>query len=131
MVGEQENEDFNFRTLQDWLRLCFKKDVISLIQTTDELSKIGRERQKSLLSYALRVTRRCLLFNFRLERLVKLEGDEYNFVQKLSPFINQANGHAVSEEFNKAIYHIERNANAKMVFLDLSFSLVKLMQVRA
>jgi DNA polymerase III subunit delta' len=131
LLAETENEDYNFTTLQAWLRLCYQGKVIEIQNFTEEISKIGRERQKSLLSYALRVTRRCLLLNLHLESLVKLEGEENNFVVKLSPFINPANGDMIAQEFNKAIFHIERNANAKILFMDLSLQLIRLLKITA
>lgn len=131
LVDEKEADADNFRTLQEWLRLCFKKDVPGLVKYSDELAKIGRERQKALLGYALRVTRRCLLFHYRLDALVKLDGEEFTFVQKLSPFINPANGQSIADEFNKAIFHVERNANPKILFTDLSLKLTGLMQNKA
>ncbi len=131
LVGERDTEEYHFRTLQDWLRLCFKKDIVGIAQFTEDIAKIGRERQKSLLSYGLRIIRRCLLINFRLESLVKLEGEELKFVTNLAPYINPANAPVMAEEFNKAIFHIERNVNGKILFMDLSLTLVKLMKIKA
>ncbi len=131
MVARQEGDAQNYARLQQWLRLCFRKDVAGLLQNADELSKIGRENQKALLAYGLRVIRRCLLFNFRLDTLVKLDGEEFTFVRNLSPFINPANGEQLADAFNKALYHIERNANPKILFADLSMKVTALMTIKA
>lgn len=131
MVDEKETDTENFHMLREWLRLCFRKDVPGLIRySEDQLSKLGRERQKALVSYGLRVVRRSLLFHHRLDNLVKLEGEELDFVKRLSPFINPANGQSIAEEFSKAYHHIERNANPKILFTDLSLTITRLMTIK-
>jgi DNA polymerase III subunit delta' len=129
LVNENEEEDFNFINLRKWLRMCYKSDIPELAKFTEEIAKISRERQKSFLSYALRVTRHCILLNFRLDPLVRLEGEENTFVHQLSPFFNPSNGPLITEEINKAIFHIERNANAKILFMDLSLILARLLKI--
>jgi DNA polymerase-3 subunit delta' len=46
-------------------------------------------------------------------------GDEKEFIVKFSRFVNQRNYEKLLEEFNSAFYHIERNANPKILFMDL------------
>jgi DNA polymerase-3 subunit delta' len=45
------------------------------------------------------------------------------FVRKFSQFITQNNASGMLEALDQAHYHIERNANAKITFTDLSFNL--------
>lgn len=127
LVERQEGDSENFKRLQFWLRLCYRKDVTGLLQTADELSRIGRENQKALLAYGLRIIRRCLLVNHRLDSLVRLEGEELAFVNGLSGYVHPGNGDELADAFNQALYHIERNANAKILFADLSMKVTALM----
>jgi DNA polymerase-3 subunit delta' len=127
MVGDGDDDHMNYQLLSNWLRLCYRKDVLGLLKFAEDNAKIGREKQKQLLAYGLRVIRRCLLFNFRLDGLVKLDGEEREFVYKLSRFIHPGNGNEMAAEFNKALLHIERNGNSKIVFFDLSFQMLMLM----
>jgi DNA polymerase-3 subunit delta' len=60
--------------------------------------------------------------------MVYLSGEEMNFSQRFSPFINEENVWMISDELSKAYADIERNANAKIVFLDLGLKLVKLLR---
>lgn len=130
LVNQSDVEAFNFKMLRNWLRLCYKGDVLELTKFTDEITKVSREQQKSFLSYALHITRLCLLANYRLDAMIKLEDEELTFVQQLSPFINPANGHLINGEINKAIFHIERNANARILFMDLSLILMRLLKIK-
>ena len=57
-----------------------------------------------------------------------LEPSTPNFkLEKFAPFIHSENILAIYDELNDAIYHIERNANAKIILLDLSIKLTRLL----
>jgi DNA polymerase III subunit delta' len=128
LVEDHQDEAENFSILRDWFRLCYSNDILKIVPLIEGVAKLGRERQKSLLLYALRVFRRCQLFHYRLDALVKLEGEELEFVQKVSPFIHPSNIAEFNEMFNKAAYHIERNANPRILFMNLSIRVNKLMK---
>ena len=53
----------------------------------DEISKIGRERQKVFLQYALHVKRELVPILPPL--ITTTKGEEQDFTQKFSPFINE------------------------------------------
>ena len=131
LADDSEEEDHNFVTLRDWFRLCFTEDVLSLVPYIEIMAKMGRERQKSLLMYGMRIARRCMLLHYRLDVMIKLEGEELTFVQKLSPFINPGNVDRIYTSLNEAVYHIERNANAKILFMDLSLQMAGFFKIKA
>ena len=118
----------NFEILRDWMRMCFKDQVAELIGWIDKYSKTGRENQKVFLLYSIGVFREALLAGSGLVDLLKTEGEEREFVNKFSPFINLKNTAQIIQEFNDAIFHIERNANPKILFLDLSLKMIDLLK---
>jgi DNA polymerase-3 subunit delta' len=59
------------------------------------------------------------MYNFGERSLVRLSGNEKQFLEKFAPFINQKNYQLLIEEFNSNFYYIERNANPKILFMDL------------
>ncbi len=118
-----EEENFNFISFRDWMRLCLTLDMEKLISWIDLFSKNGREKQKNFLLYALQISRECMMMNYGGSTLVKLENEELGFATKFAPFINGNNAERFIEELNRAHYHLERNANPKILFLDLSFIL--------
>ncbi|MEI6122779.1 MAG: DNA polymerase III subunit delta [Bacteroidota bacterium] len=130
LIEEDEDDSYNFTTLRLWLRLCYRfnnEDTLALVKFVDEISKIGREKQKSFFSYALKVIRNSSLLNHGNEKLVKLDANETEFVSKFSGVLNSARIPLLSEELTKAIFHIERNANPKVLFMNLSFTLHRIM----
>ena len=54
--------------------------------------------------------------------------DEASFSVKFSPFVNERNVIDLMEELAKAERHITKNANAKMVFFDLSLRITVLIK---
>lgn len=116
-----------------WIRAAFKaKGDISviklLIDWSDVIAKTGRETQKQFLQYCIQFFRQAMLLNYGATDLVFLNPKSSGFkLEKFAPFIHSANILEISNELNEAIYHIERNGNAKVILLDLSIKLTRLL----
>ena len=131
IADNETGERNNFELFRNWMRMCLKFDSQKVVKMADELSGLGRENQKNFLLYSLNLVRACLMYNYGKTGLVKLQGEELDFVQKFSPFVNGNNCERFSEELNKAYHHIERNASSKILFLDLSFVMNEILNVPA
>ena len=127
-VQESEDRKFFFTTFQQWMRLCFRAAYPELIDFSANIKTLGREKQKELLDYGLRIVRNALLFNNNLAEIVMLPEDEKVFNSKFAPFINPLNLAEIAELFDEAIRHIERNGNAQLIFTDMSFKMVGLLK---
>ena len=129
LIKEFDGEKVNFETFRNWMLLCYNSKVIEINKFVDEISKIGREKQKALLSYAIKVFRDCILMHYGNSLLVKQDQEMKNFLAKFYVFVNPNNIINVNEEFNKSIFHIERNVNAKLVFMDLSLKMCNFLKI--
>lgn len=118
----------NFIVFREWMRLCFKKDIKGVSKWVDEISKIGRAKQKDFLKYALHLIRQCSLLNYGVDDLLTIKGDERVFMQKFAPFVNHLNLEDYISLFNEARNHIDRNANARILFTDLSYRLLMILK---
>ena len=127
-VQDSEEHKFYFTTFQQWMRLCFKMAYPELIDFSNNIKTLGREKQKELLDYALRIIRNSLLFNNNLASIVMLPDDEKTFNSKFAPFINHANLVQIAALFEEAIRQIERNGYAPLIFTDVSFKMVALLK---
>ena len=127
-VKESEDRKFFFTTFQQWMRLCFRAAYPELLDFSANIKTIGREKQKELLDYGLRIIRNSLLFNNNLAEIVMLPDEEKTFNSKFAPFVNPANLAQIAELFDEAIRHIERNGNAQIVFTDVGFKMVALLK---
>ena len=104
---------------QNFMRLALKFEAGKALTWIDENAASGREKQKQFLQYGLEVFRDSLMYNFGDKNLVRLSGQEKQFLEKFAPFVNQKNYEKLVEEFNSNYYYIERNANPKILFMDL------------
>jgi DNA polymerase-3 subunit delta' len=112
------------------MRTAYARDIHSIITWSEETAALGRERQKSFLSYALRLLRENFIMNFggKENKLVYLTRSEDDFSEKFHPFINEKNINALDREFNLAYAHVESNGNTKMIFLDLALRTMRLIR---
>jgi DNA polymerase III subunit delta' len=129
LISENENAGQNLASFQKLMRASLKFDPKAVMSWIDEVSGAGRERQKNFLNYALHIMRESLVLNYADASLVKLGADEQEFVKKFSPFIHSNNVERFIDELNKAHYHMERNANAKILFMDLAFKFNELLNL--
>ncbi|WP_234110594.1 MULTISPECIES: DNA polymerase III subunit [Chryseobacterium] len=84
----------------------------------------NREKQKNFLNYCGEMFRLALLQNYGSENLVYKKIDSGGFKwESFSKFIHGANIEAILVEISDADYHLERNANAKIVWTDLGIKL--------
>jgi DNA polymerase-3 subunit delta' len=114
----------NFELFKDWMRLCFKKDIKGVTLWVQKIATIGREKQKHFLTYGLHLIRECAVLNYGAENLVNMGGDERVFMQKFAPFITHKNLQDYISAFNLAYQHIQRNGNPRILFTDLSFEVL-------
>ena len=112
------------------MRLCFRAAYSELIDFSNNIKSLGREKQKELLEYGLRIIRNSLLFNNNLAEIVMLPDDEKQFNSKFAPFVNPANLAQIAELFEEAMRQIERNGYAPLIFTDVSFKMVGLLKMK-
>lgn len=88
-------------------------------------SSMSKEEQKNFVLYCLRFTRDHFLSQATLKSLVYLTKEEQEFSEKFSRFIHFDTAQALYQYFSDALYHLERNGNAKIIFTDLAYLLPK------
>ncbi|MBL4724948.1 MAG: DNA polymerase III subunit delta' [Lutibacter sp.] len=118
-----------------WVRAAFKAKgnaavIQELIGWSETIAKSGRETQKRFLNYCLQFFRQALLLNYDAASLVYLQPKSNFKLENFAPFIHSANIIEIDKEINEAIYHIERNGNAKIILLDLSIKLTRLLHTK-
>ncbi|MGB3150635.1 MAG: DNA polymerase III subunit delta', partial [Maribacter sp.] len=133
-----DSEDLIFeKWFVQWVRSAFKAKgnkaaIHELILWSEELARTGRETQKKFLNYCIMVMRQALLINYGAEELayMKIHADGFK-LKNFAPFVHENNIVEITEELERAIYHVERNGNAKIIFTDLSIKLTRLLHKKA
>ncbi len=110
-----------------WLRYCIKKDSSKINEWVDQISKSGREYQKNFIEYFsnfYRIAVRSKLSNVSSEQLSERE---QNMAQFLLRYMQWDEIEKWADNLENAHYYILRNVNAKILFFNLSLTLVRLM----
>ena len=76
------------------------------------------------------MVRNCLIFHFSDPNTLFVTEKEKGFLQNFHPFIHEGNITNISEKLEECIVNIERNANSKIMFYELSLQLMKLLKVK-
>ena len=122
----EENELF-FELFIALMRLSYQRKVRDMKLWSENISSIGRERQKNFLTYCLRMVRENFMYNFHESSITYLSPEEQNFSTRFSPFINERNVIGIMTELEEAQRHIEQNVNARMVFFDFALKMIVLL----
>jgi DNA polymerase-3 subunit delta' len=118
--------------LRDWLNAILKSGPIAQVKWVEEISKMGREKQKQFLRYfnhlleiaiRLRLVGVTVIDDLGREAEGSQQGSEYDFAVRLNKIAGIEQQQAIVEELDKAAYYIERNANSKMLFQALTIKL--------
>ncbi len=127
--------------LREWLNAILKTGPVAQTKWVEEISRLGREKQKQFLRY----------FNHLLEQAVHLRiytesgqtggaktepsqtetvrlGSERDFAERLNKIAGIEQQQAIIEELDRASYYIERNAHGKMLFHALTIKLYHIIQ---
>mgnify|MGYP003669575370 CR=1 FL=1 len=134
----KDSEDLVFeKWFVQWVRSAFKAKgnkgaIHELILWSEEVAATGRETQKNFLKYCMSVIRQAMLVNYNAKELsfMQIHVDGFQ-LDKFAPFIHENNVIDITHELEDAIYHIERNGNAKIIFTDLSIKLTRLLHKKA
>ena len=126
-AGDEQFEEWFI----NWVRTAFKAKgnkaaINDLIHWSETIAATGRESQKKFLLFCLDFFRQALLQNYKTDALVFMEPATFS-LKKFSPFIHGNNILDITSEVEDAIYHIERNGNAKIILTDLSIKLTRLL----
>lgn len=114
----------------DWMRAVYTKNLSKLVQMADQYDALAKEDQKGILEYTLHVYRQCLYQISGTPQLIKSLEKERSFIENFSKTLQQESIAKMSEKVSEVYYHLERNARAKMVHLDLSLQLIRIFHAK-
>jgi DNA polymerase-3 subunit delta' len=119
--------------LREWLNSILKTGPIAQTRWVEEISRLGREKQKQFLRYFNHVVQQAIRYRLMGETKGpdswQLTTAEKDFAEKLNRKISDiAQQEALVRELDRAAYFIERNANAKILFHALTIKVYHIIQ---
>jgi len=113
--------------LREWLNAILKTGPIAQTKWVEEISRLGREKQKQFLRYFNHLLEQAIRFRLMGDNIY-LPATEKDFANRLNRIAGIAQQKAIIEELDNATYYIERNANAKILFHAITIKLYHIIQ---
>lgn len=117
----QENSEQHFDLFSKLMRICYKKDVNGMLDWSSDLARQTKDFQKQFIDYSLQMFRQSIRANYLGIETINLRLKENEFLEKFAPYICEKNIREFIELFDNTHYHIDRNANAEIMFTHLCF----------
>lgn len=111
------------------MRVCYKKNVLDMMSWAEQISAGSKEQQKQFLRYGLHMLRQSMLRNYTEDQLTRVSASEDGFLQNFARFITGNNILDFNQLFNDSVYHIDRNANSKILFTNFCFQVMRFIHV--
>jgi DNA polymerase-3 subunit delta' len=128
LVEQTDEMKINFERFIQLMRLSWALNVKELRAWVDELVAAGREEEKQFLQYAQRMIRENFVLHLKQPTLSYMSQQEQAFAKNFSQFINERNILDIMDELALAEAQIEQNGNGKIILLDLSIKLYRLLK---
>jgi DNA polymerase-3 subunit delta' len=126
---QHSEEDWQAKA-REWLNAVVRNGPIAQVKWIDEISKLGREKQKQFLRYFIHLLQQAV--KLRVYENASIPGNlltnyidekDIDFASRFNKLCGLEAQEAIITELDKATYYIERNAHPKMLFHALTIRL--------
>jgi len=122
-LNNEDDTDIFMDKFIEWMRICYKQTSREILNLANDFKNLGREKQKQFLNFALSQIRNAWVhhYSFKLKHLHDPEKDA--FYQNFGKYLNENNIQLIYKELEEASYAVERNANQKILFTDMTLKM--------
>ncbi|HAA19532.1 MAG TPA: DNA polymerase III subunit delta [Cytophagales bacterium] len=121
-------EDDSHALFRDWMRLCYVWDFTKLVTWSDDYQKMSKASQRTVLQYGINLLRESLMSSAGVEDLIRLFGEEVEFVKNFGKVLDADKIAGMYEVLNRMLYYLERNASPKIQMMNLSMKLARILR---
>ena len=112
----------------NWLRAVYTGHFDKISEQIDHLTGESKEYQKLFLQIAIKKIRDSLMYQLHVPQLARVTESEKTFQEKFSQFVSGQKVNVLSTLLEESYRHISGNANAQMVFTDLSMQIHRILR---
>lgn len=116
-------QEDNQQLLIQWFSSCIKRQVVKTDGLIEQIATKGRENQKNFLRYCLFFMRQCMVFRILPNSSQLLHKTEQAIAGHLADKWSLQHFEELIDWLEKATYHIERNANPRILFCNFSLKI--------
>ena len=117
----------NLNYLKEWLRNCYSENFLEINKKLDWFNDLSKIKKRAFLMYSLKLMREALVSKIDLS-LVKISEEEKNFVSNFRKTLDQESLEDLILLLDRSVSYLDRNANPKILFLDLSIKISNFFQ---
>jgi DNA polymerase-3 subunit delta' len=125
ILGKEDDGAKYLDTFSRWMRACVKSNLGAAMQVSEELASLSKEDQQRFLEYCLQFLHESILYVHAGPQHARFDKHAMAFAERFSPFIAQSGLSGFHEVFSKGHYHVERNANGQLLFMHMSYEMMK------
>ena len=116
------SEADDLENLKSWMRACYSKNFAEINKQIDWFNLLSKIRKRAFMTYCLKLMREALVSNFD-NNLSKISEAEKMFIEKFKLTLDVLSFEKIILSIDESIRFLDRNANPKILFLDLSIKI--------
>lgn len=112
----------------EWTRVAFQyaQKASDILAISEKFAKLSREKQKIFLLTCSELMRECFMHKTQRQVCENLfPQEDEKFLTNFSKYLNENNIRSIYNLMEQALNHVMRNANAKILFFDLTIQVGK------
>lgn len=119
LVRMEDEHGAHLMFFQEWMRACYSGTFHHVTRMADDFAKLSRDQQLAVLEYGLYLFRESLIFNTGSE-LLRITEKENHWLSRFAPVLSGDKLIWIVNAMEKSLFHLTRNAYAKLEFTSLS-----------
>ena len=138
-IEESSDQNLIINNFIEWVRLCFlsinknakyqnHSVIVKIVEWSNDISKLDKAYQMKFVKIATAIFRSAFLLNYNghIVDNIQIENPDFN-IKKFSEHIKRSNIGDIFSLLSTTHYYLSQYGNSKIIFLDLSFTLGKLL----
>ena len=111
--------------LKVWMRACYSQNFQDINNQVEWFNTLSKIKKRTFLTYSLKLMREALVSSID-ESLSKISDEEMSFISNFRKTLKQKEFEEIIILLDENIRYLDRNANPKILFLDLSIKIANL-----